>query len=235
MKLLARLLVIPIFFLGIVSCENDDNNNDSVSTTTFSATLNGANERPQQITTDAAGTAVLIYDNNAKTFTLTVNYSGLTPVAGHIHKGGINEAGPVVFPLSVGSSPINFTSPVLTAEQEADLLSGNYYVNLHSATYPDGEIRGQLVKQAASAPTSPTPVYPNPSSIPNPNPNNPNPNPNNPNPSTNNGNPGMLNPSPAPDPTITPPPLPKATPPPFLVISPDPTTAPSPDPNPNPY
>jgi hypothetical protein len=32
----------------------------------------------------------------------------------------------------------------LNAEQEADLKAGLYYVNLHSATYTDGEIRGQL-------------------------------------------------------------------------------------------
>jgi hypothetical protein len=32
----------------------------------------------------------------------------------------------------------------LNAEQVTDLKAGLYYVNLHSATYPNGEIRGQL-------------------------------------------------------------------------------------------
>jgi hypothetical protein len=37
------------------------------------------------------------------------------------------------------------TTRVLTSQEEADLLSGNWYLNLHSNTYPGGEIRGQLI------------------------------------------------------------------------------------------
>jgi hypothetical protein len=68
---------------------------------------------------------------------------------GHIHKGAVGVSGPVVIPfadLPSGSTnqEYHFTSPSLTAEQEADLKAGNYYVNIHSNANPGGELRAQL-------------------------------------------------------------------------------------------
>ena len=71
----------------------------------------------------------------------------MTATNGHIHKGAVDASGSPVFPFASFTSPINYTSVALTAEQEADLNAGLYYVNLHSAAFPGGEIRGQLIKQ----------------------------------------------------------------------------------------
>ena len=73
--------------------------------------------------------------------------SGLTPVAGHIDKGAVGEAGPVIFPFTDLTSPITLNSPVLTDEQVTALFKDSIYVNLHTQAYPGGEIRGQLIKQ----------------------------------------------------------------------------------------
>lgn len=116
----------------------------------YKATLNGANERPTANTSTATGTATLTLNNETKIFTLVVTYTGLSAAAtnGHIHKGAADVAGGAVFPFaSPFTSPINYTSIALTAAQEADLNATLYYVNIHSSTYPGGEIRGQLVKQ----------------------------------------------------------------------------------------
>ncbi|HZY26384.1 MAG TPA: CHRD domain-containing protein, partial [Bacteroidales bacterium] len=60
----------------------------------------------------------------------------------------VGVVGDVIFPFpSPIKSPINYTSPVLTASQDSALNADLYYVNIHSATFPDGEIRGQLIKQ----------------------------------------------------------------------------------------
>lgn len=140
-----------IVLLGIfaISCDDDDDNVPVTPTTTnFTATLNGANEVPPD-TSKATGTASFTFNPVTKILTGTVNYTGLTVTGAHIHKGAIGVAGPVVFPLSsdtVFNSPINFTSPVLTQQQIDDLMNGLYFVNLHSAAYPNGEIRGQLIK-----------------------------------------------------------------------------------------
>jgi hypothetical protein len=37
-------------------------------------------------------------------------------------------------------------SATLTDAQAADLVAGKYYVNVHTAANPGGEIRGQVIK-----------------------------------------------------------------------------------------
>ena len=116
----------------------------------YKATLNGANERPTANTSTATGTATLILNNETKIFTIVVTYTGLSAAVsnGHIHKGAADVAGGAVFAFaSPWTSPINYTSVAITPAQEADLNATLYYVNIHSSTYPGGEIRGQLVKQ----------------------------------------------------------------------------------------
>ena len=78
---------------------------------------------------------------------LSVTHSIAAPTNGHIHKAAVGENGPPVFPFTSFTSPINFTSGVLDAAQEADLNAGLYYVNIHTGDFPPGEIRGQLIKQ----------------------------------------------------------------------------------------
>ena len=65
-----------------------------------------------------------------------------------IHKGAVGVPGGVVFgfPAPI-TSPIDYTSVALDSTQQADLNANMYYVNIHSAAYPGGEIRGQLIKQ----------------------------------------------------------------------------------------
>ena len=78
-------------------------------------------------------------------FPLTINYTGLTPTAWHIHQGAAGTAGPVIFDLGTTfSSGIILKSPALTADQETTLKAGLFYVNIHTAAMPAGEIRTQL-------------------------------------------------------------------------------------------
>jgi hypothetical protein len=93
----------------------------------------------------AQGTITGKYNNSTKVLTLQISYLGIIPTMWHIHKGAVGVAGPVVIDLgNVTPSPLNFSTPPLTAVQEADLKSGLYYVNIHSAAVPNGEIRAQL-------------------------------------------------------------------------------------------
>jgi hypothetical protein len=115
------------------------------NTVSFYADLKGSSETPPNAST-ATGNAIASFNKDTKILTVVTTYSGMTATAGHVHKGAIGSAGPVVFPFTSTASPIVFTSTALDAGQEADLMANMYYVNLHSAAFPDGEIRGQLMK-----------------------------------------------------------------------------------------
>lgn len=113
----------------------------------FKATLDGAQQNPP-VTTKGKGTATFTFDTAKKKLSWNVKYSGLSgpAVAGHIHgPAAVGEnAGPVI-PFKKLKSPIK-GSAVLTDAQAADLESGKYYVNVHTAANKDGEIRGQIEK-----------------------------------------------------------------------------------------
>lgn len=138
--------LLLVFVMGMVSCDKDDEPAPS-NTITFQVTMTGANEVPANMSA-ATGSATFTYNKTTYVLSGTVNFSGLTPTAGHIHKGAAGANGGVIFPLGTApfTSPIAFASVTLDATQQADLLANLYYVNLHSVALPGGEIRGQLIK-----------------------------------------------------------------------------------------
>jgi hypothetical protein len=150
-----RIFLAVILLISISCSKNPDSPGSEITTTdggpdpnvTFEATLNGISETPPN-SSAATGYAVLTFNTETKIFTIVVYYSGMTAIASHIHKGEAGVSGAEVFgfpnPLT---SPIRYTSAPLDAGQEADLYANLYYINIHSAEYPAGEIRGQLIKQ----------------------------------------------------------------------------------------
>lgn len=112
----------------------------------LSAKLSGANEVPANTST-GSGTLEATLDTQSNVLTWTVTYSGLTGAvkAGHFHgpaAAGANAGVALGFTGGV-ESPIK-GSATLTATQAADLLAGKWYVNLHTAANPGGEVRGQV-------------------------------------------------------------------------------------------
>jgi hypothetical protein len=112
------------------------------------ATLSSATEVPAN-TSAGKGTADIDYDAGTKKLSWKLTYSGLTGPAtmAHFHgpaEVGKNAAVAVVIPNAT-SSPTE-GSATLTDAQAADLLAGKYYVNVHTAANPGGEIRGQVTK-----------------------------------------------------------------------------------------
>ncbi|MDA9499711.1 CHRD domain-containing protein [Bradyrhizobium sp. CCBAU 11357] len=112
------------------------------------ATLDGKSEVPAN-TSSATGTADLDYDAASKKLSWTVTYSGLSGPATAAHFHGPAEAGKnagVAVPIpNAASSPVKGEA-TLTDAQAADLLGGKYYINIHTAANPGGEIRGQVTK-----------------------------------------------------------------------------------------
>ena len=112
------------------------------------ATLDGKSEVPANASA-GTGTADIDYDPASKKLSWKVTYSGLSGPATAAHFHGPAEAGKnagvaVAIPTPT-SSPVE-GSATLTDAQAADLVAGKYYVNIHTAANPGGEIRGQVTK-----------------------------------------------------------------------------------------
>ncbi|MEY2879123.1 MAG: hypothetical protein RLZZ15_1503, partial [Verrucomicrobiota bacterium] len=121
----------------------------------FNATLNAAQETPASTST-ATGSVVMLYDVGANTFDLiaTVNNFANPITNSHIHEGAVGVAGPVV--TGFGGEAIytrtgNTLNLVLRGVKHLGtpltLLQNGAYYNIHSAQFPGGEIRGQLIAQ----------------------------------------------------------------------------------------
>jgi hypothetical protein len=112
------------------------------------ATLDGKSEVPPTTST-GTGTADIDYDAATKKLSWKVTYTGLTgpATAAHFHgpAGPADKAGVAVAIPNATTSPVE-GSAVLTDAQAADLTAGKYYVNIHTAANPGGEIRGQVTK-----------------------------------------------------------------------------------------
>ena len=112
------------------------------------ATLDGKAEVPPNASA-GKGVADLDYDPASKKLSRKLTYSGLSGPATAAHFHGPAEAGKnagvAVAVPNATSSPVE-GSATLTDAQAADLMAGNYYVNIHTAANPGGEIRGQVMK-----------------------------------------------------------------------------------------
>lgn len=115
-------------------------------TSVLSARLTGTSEVPP-VTSTGSGMLEATVNTQTMLMTYTVSYAGLSGAvtAGHFHgPAAMNANAGVVVPLPSLASPIHGTA-TLTAAQLAEVMAGKWYVNLHTAAHPGGEIRGQVL------------------------------------------------------------------------------------------
>ena len=111
------------------------------------AQLSGATEVPPT-TSKGTGTGDVTFDTATKTLSWKLTYSGLSGPATMAHFHGPAEPGKnagVAVPITNTASGTEGTA-TLTDAQAADLMAGKYYMNVHTAANPGGEIRGQVTK-----------------------------------------------------------------------------------------
>jgi hypothetical protein len=122
--------------------------------TLLSARLSGANEVPGPGDPDGRGRAFVRLDGARACFLL--QWSKISaPLAAHIHAGRAGEPGPVVVPFfepgtNAASLPAELSSVAGCVDVDrglARMIAANphkYYVNIHTADFGAGAIRGQL-------------------------------------------------------------------------------------------
>jgi hypothetical protein len=110
------------------------------------AEMNGESGVPPT-TSKGTGLVTATFDTNNKKLSWTGSYKDLSgpATAAHFHFGELGKNGSVEIPISPSTSPLE-GSATLTDDQATELLSGKWYVNIHTDAYKAGEIRGQLTK-----------------------------------------------------------------------------------------
>lgn len=116
---------------------------------TFSARMNGLQEVPA-VTTTGQGVAAMILNGTRDTLCVSIFMAGTpTAVSGiHLHAGAAGTNGGVVLDLTPylvnGNVQAVITGADLTSTLISDMITGNIYVNAHTMTNMNGEIRGQV-------------------------------------------------------------------------------------------
>lgn len=143
--MVGMLAVFVVFLVGISAAQDAD-------AASLEADLSGANEvLPNNSTATGEATATL--DGNQ--LTVEGSFDGLsselvTGVSAHIHENVPGENGPIVFDLVVDADDDNRSgtfslTTTLGDNQVQDLITEQYYINIHTTAFPNGEIRGQLM------------------------------------------------------------------------------------------
>lgn len=114
----------------------------------YAVRLDAASETPSNAS-KGLGAADVVLDTDARVLNWTITYSGLSGPVTMIHFHGpaapgaaaavtVPVGGPMASPV-VGAAPLN-------DGQIGDVRAGLWYINLHTAANPKGEIRGQVAK-----------------------------------------------------------------------------------------
>jgi hypothetical protein len=115
----------------------------------FMAVINGAQETPAN-TSAALGNAILTYDTKTLTLCYYISYIGALSggeILAHIH-GPAAPGVPagVILSLPAGTTKAGCVVAPAAPFDKADLFKNLYYINIHSAAFPGGEIRGQIFR-----------------------------------------------------------------------------------------
>lgn len=116
----------------------------------FVADLDGAQQVPA-VTTTATGTGVFWANTQTNVLSFLITYADLSSAETESHLHGYAAAGataPVVFDLGLGFHKSGTWS--YTQANETNILGDLLYANIHSATNPTGEVRGQVLLTATN-------------------------------------------------------------------------------------
>ena len=151
---------LSLFIVGLVIVLLVSQGLVSAQSASFVADLSGS-QQVSPVETDATGQATFQLDPDSTVLSFTLTVVNIEDVlASHIHCASAAENGPPGVTLSGGApGPINGTlaEGIITAPDPGNgcgwadfaamtgaMMSGNTYVQVHTASNPSGEIRGQI-------------------------------------------------------------------------------------------
>ena len=116
---------------------------------TFTAVLNGGQEVPAN-TSLAFGVGFFTFDRRTKLLCYSITFTAAldNETAAHFHgPARPGQSADILFPISPVPSraKTGCVGPIVDGGLRRALLRGLFYVNVHSASLPAGEIRGQVL------------------------------------------------------------------------------------------
>ena len=110
----------------------------------YHTVLSGAQETPPNAS-PATGSGSFVIDTVANTVDFNIVFVGLigAETAAHIHEGATGNPGGIAFSLPLGSPKIGTWN--YSQLDEAAILAGRMYVNIHTFAFGGGELRGQIL------------------------------------------------------------------------------------------
>lgn len=114
---------------------------------TYTTGLVGAQEVPGPGDPDGSGTARITADATTNTICFELTVQAISaPTAAHIHQAPRGRAGPPVLTLDAPTGGRSRGCIDVARNLAAAIIArpADYYVNVHTADYPEGAVRGQL-------------------------------------------------------------------------------------------
>jgi hypothetical protein len=153
-KFLHMISIIILTVLVLSGCKKDEMEDTDSLIKKVNVTLSGAQEVPA-VVTNGNGTAEISYDPTMKMITYKINWqlgnSAASTTGMHFH-GSENGSDAVNSAVAIGitgfapgsTGSVSGMTVELSSAQEAQLLAGKWYLNIHSSTTPSGELRGNI-------------------------------------------------------------------------------------------
>ncbi|MDP3468393.1 MAG: CHRD domain-containing protein [Daejeonella sp.] len=155
--LIGSIKSISLILLSVIAlsgCKKDEAEEPVSLIKKANVTLSGAQEVPA-VNTTGTGTAEISYDPTMKmiTYKITWQLGNASATTTNMHFHGSDTGSDTVSSgvaigitgFSTGSSgTLSGMTVALTDAQEAQLLAGKWYVNIHSSTVGSGELRGNI-------------------------------------------------------------------------------------------
>jgi hypothetical protein len=143
-------LVSVLALGGIATAGGRDGDEGNGNGRRLSASLTGAAEFPGPGDADGSGSARLKVKPWKEQICSEIRVAAITfpALAAHIHQGTPGVAGPIVVTLPTPTAGAS-SGCVSVARSLAKAIKdhpGDYYVNVHNAEFPNGAVRGQLVR-----------------------------------------------------------------------------------------
>jgi hypothetical protein len=146
-------LVLAVTF-AFTSCSKDSSGYNASVTATFTLSGNANSSQvrpaPSNNNTNGSGTFSGRYNQSTRVMTYTTTWANLTsaPIAAGLYSGASGVVGTNISTWSLGTgltgSGSFSSSTTLTADQETQLLAGQFYYLMSTSTNVSGEIRGQI-------------------------------------------------------------------------------------------